>query len=327
MDPPLEITIRPYRDADAEAIARIHNAIFPDTPETAEEMRYEVSRFDPARYVSQWLVAETRPGTDVVGYGYYRHLPWAYHPHRYRLWVAVHPAYQRRGVGRRLIASILSALRARGAERVTAETREDFLSAVAGLRRFGFEERYRDFEARLDVPGVDLSPLRSYVERAARSGVTFTTLADEVARDASCLSGLYQAYSIMDMSAPREESDPPTEPPYDEWLKQDIQSYRTIPEAYFLAKMGDVYVGLSQLKRSRGDPTLLHQELTAVVPPFQGRGLAVALKVLTVEYAQRHGYKTIRTFNSSRNAAMLAINRKLGFRLMPAWIGFVKTLA
>jgi mycothiol synthase len=326
MDAPVEIDIRPYRDADAEALARIHNGIFPDTPETADEMRQEVTRFDPSRYVAQWIVAETLPAGEVAGYGYYRHVPWSYHPHRYRVWVAVHPEHQHRGVGRRLMASILAALRARGAERVTVETREDFTRAVAGLRRFGFEEQFRDIESRLDVASVDLTPFRGYGERVERLGIVFTTLADEMARDPGCLHGVYQAYSIMDLSAPREDPDPPTALPYDEWLKQDIHSPRTIPEAYFLAKMGDVYVGLSQLKQSRGDPKLLHQELTAVVPPFQGRGLAVALKARTVEYAQQHGYRTIRTFNSSRNPAMLAINRKLGFRPMPAWIGFVKTL-
>ncbi len=81
------------------------------------------------------------------------------------------------------------------------------------------------------------------------------------------------------------------------------------------------------MKRSHGDPSLLHQELTGVIAPFQGHKVATALKLRTVEYARQHGYRTIRTFNSSRNEAMLAINRKLGFVPMPAWIGFVKAFA
>jgi RimJ/RimL family protein N-acetyltransferase len=224
------------------------------------------------------------------------------------------------------MAFLLSSLRARGAERVTTETREDFTRAVSLLKRFGFEERYRDVESRVDVAGVDLSRFREYDDRVARLGITITTMAEELERDPGCLKGIYQAYSIMDMSAPREEPDPPTALPYEEWLKQDVHAPRTIREAYFLAKMSDVYIGVSQVKRSQGDPGLLHQELTGVVEAFQGRGIAMALKVRTLGYAQRHGYRTIRTFNSSRNTAMLAINRKLGFAPMPAWIGFVRTL-
>ncbi len=59
---------------------------------------------------------------------------------------------------------------------------------------------------------------------------------------------------------------------------------------------------------------------------YRGLGIATALKLRTIEYAQRDGYRVIRTFNSSRNDAMLAINQNLGFVRQPAWIGFWKSL-
>lgn len=319
------LSIRDYNDADAEALARIYNAVFPDTPETANEMRLEVTRFDPARYFSRWLVAQR--DAEVAGYGFCRHVPWAFHPDRYRLWVAVHPVHQGCGIGRAIMGEIIAGLRARGAVQVSTQTREDFTRGVAFLRSFGFEEHSRDFESRLEVASADLNRFAEYSARAAQLGVEITTLADELARDPHCLPGLYQAYSIMDMAAPRDDEGPPTALPYDEWIKQDITSPRAMPDAYFVAKLGDVYIGLSQLKRSHGDPSLLHQELTGVIAPFQGHGVATALKLRTVEYARQHGYRTIRTFNSSRNEAMLAINRKLGFVPMPAWIGFAKAFA
>jgi len=49
--------------------------------------------------------------------------------------------------------------------------------------------------------------------------------------------------------------------------------------------------------------------------------------VLTIQYAQRHGFREIRTFNSSLNAAMLAINTKLGFVRQPEWILCAKALS
>jgi len=50
------------------------------------------------------------------------------------------------------------------------------------------------------------------------------------------------------------------------------------------------------------------------------------LKLKTIEFAQRRGYREIQTRNSDRNGPMLAINAKLGFMRQPAWISFQKVV-
>lgn len=54
-------------------------------------------------------------------------------------------------------------------------------------------------------------------------------------------------------------------------------------------------------------------EFTAALPGYRGRGLATLCKLETVRWAKAHGIHTIVTGNDSENAAMLAINRKLGY--------------
>jgi RimJ/RimL family protein N-acetyltransferase len=62
---------------------------------------------------------------------------------------------------------------------------------------------------------------------------------------------------------------------------------------------------------------LAYNAFTGVDRDYRGRGLAQALKLLASRFAQRHGASSIATDNDSRNAPMLAINRKLGYRPQP----------
>ena len=87
--------------------------------------------------------------------------------------------------------------------------------------------------------------------------------------------------------------------------------YWCVAESQFLAAEGEVWMGLSSLTVS-GNEALFG--LTAVSQPYRGRGVAHALKVLALGYAAAQGVTTVKTSNDSSNHAMLAINKRLGFR-------------
>lgn len=298
-------------------------ANFPDEPRSAQEARDQYHRFDTARYAREWVVAEDDRGR-VLAYGHYNHVPWAFHPDKYHAYVGVHPEVQHEGIGTRLMRYLLDRLGARGATRVKSWAREDHAHAVAFLRRFGFEEYGRTFESRLPVASVDLQRFAGYAQQARQAGVAITTLAEELHRDPGCLPALYQAHWTMDISTPHEDPDLPTPAPYEHFLRDEVHHPRVLLDGYFLAKSGDLYIGESTLKRTDADPGVLWQQLTAVLPEYRGHGIATALKLRTIEYAQRCGYREIRTFNNSRNGPMLAINGKLGFVRQPAWIDCIR---
>jgi GNAT superfamily N-acetyltransferase len=85
-------------------------------------------------------------------------------------------------------------------------------------------------------------------------------------------------------------------------------------------------VGLGFVFRNEKQPQKLSQQDTGVRGDYRGRGIAVAMKSKIIEFAQKHGYDTIETWNSSTNTAMLAINTKLGFKRKTGWIRMEKIL-
>ena len=70
----------------------------------------------------------------------------------------------------------------------------------------------------------------------------------------------------------------------------------------------------------------LYHNVTGVLPAYRGRGIAMALKLATIAYAQARGSTEIRTWNEVQNTGMLVINDRLGFVRQPAWITFEKSL-
>jgi GNAT superfamily N-acetyltransferase len=286
-----QVEIRPLRDEDFEAVAEIATANFPDEPHTAQETRDQYARFDERRFSRGWIVAEERG--QVMAYGFWSHVWWSFHPDKYHVYASVHPRAHRRGIGTTMLTHLLRRLGERGA-------------------------------TRLKSWALDLTPFEGYARRAEAAGAEITTLKDELRADPNRLGAVYQSHCALDIGTPHSDPDLPTPPRFERWVEDEVRSPRALRDAYFLVKMGDLYIGESVLQRYDAGPGVLWQHLTAVHPEYRGHGIATALKVRTVEYAQIMGYREIRTFNSSKNAPMLAINTKLGFVRQPAWIDFLR---
>lgn len=162
-----------------------------------------------------------------------------------------------------------------------------------------------------------------YRETIEEFGVAITTLADERRRDAGALRRAYELHNavVADIPSPI----PFTPPSFEDYLRARIESPRALLDAYFVAVLGDRYIGFANLERPAEGAHLYHN-VTGVLHQFRGRGIAMALKLATVAYARAHGYSEIRTWNEVHNAGMLAINDRLGFVRQPAWITYEKRI-
>jgi GNAT superfamily N-acetyltransferase len=321
----LQVRVRPFREEDYASIVEIWNRSEPDHAWAVEEARYEDAAWDYDRYARARFVAEGINGT-VIGHGYLHHLPDEFHPDKYRLDAVVDPAHRRRGVGGAIYDRLIAELRARGAVAARAGVmRETATDGVRFLERRGFAEVQRGWGSRLDVESVDLARFTGADERVTAQGVTITTLAAERARDPQALHRTHELSVACEQDVP--STDPVTATSFEFFLSYAVHSPNALPDAFFIAKHGDRYVGLSALYRPLALPHVLHQGLTGVLREYRGRGIAMALKLQTVRYARTVGRREIRTWNDLRNRPMLRINEALGFVKQPPWIAFQKALA
>lgn len=302
--------IRPSEPRDYPEEAKVHNRLEPERIYTAEELRH----FDEELFVPPLtqvkLTAEDRSSGAGVAFGYLYSDLESFDPQTFWFEVDVDPDHQGRGVGLALAAEVALAAKQRHARRLWAGVRVIDPRAVDFLAKQGFSERHRAWRSRLDLKNATVLPDRT--EELALRGFTFSTLDQEDLDDPQLLRELYELTVAAAADEPR--LGPYTPVSFDQFVRRDLRGPGFLRDAFFLAKRNGQFVALSVLWRVDGDPGGLMQSFTGTRREVRGLGVATELKRRTVEYGRLHGFQYIRTGNDSRNAPMLAINRKLGFQ-------------
>jgi GNAT superfamily N-acetyltransferase len=314
--------IRPFEDRDYVRLAEISLAIDPDGARSAEWFRRRDQAWNPD-HPRVRRVAE-QDGR-AVGWGDVGTMWWAYHPHRFSLRLNVDPAFHRQGIGSALYTALDQTLQSWQPQLVRTETRENRPHSVRFLERRGFVEVHRRWESCLVLDEARLERFAGAEQRVIQQGITITTFAAERARRGDRLvRDLFE----LEMLAARDEPghDPQGAMSFEQFRANELETPEALPEAGFLALDGQRLVGVSRLMEG-GAPDLLQVGFTGVDPAYRGRGIALALKLRTVEYARAHGYRAIRTQNDTTNAAMLHINAALGFVTAPAWLVYERHIA
>jgi len=320
------MTLRPFA-GEYEQLIAIQKAIDPDEGSSVEGWRFRDESWRHDRYFLERYVV-VGPEGKTVGWGQVFHMPWQFHPEKYQMSLDVHPEQQRKGIGSALYEHLLAIVRARNGKALRTDTQETRTAALEFLARRGFEEIQRFWESRLDVAAFDVAPFSAADARAEGEGITITTLADELAahgESEEVLKAIYEMELAAFLDVPF--ADPATPFHYDEWRKDALESPNGLKDAYFLAKHGERYTGVSNMHKNPEHPGVIYQGFTGVIREFRGKGVAMALKLQTVTYARANGYREIRTGNNTRNRPMLRINEAMGFTKQPVWVEYEKALS
>lgn len=219
--------------------------------------------------------------------------------------VIVLPDERGKGVGGKLTAVLREAV-PDDVLGLSVSVRDNDPYSLEWARQRGFQQVAHRFASELDLQAFDLRPFQTDFDRAAAQGVTFTTL--EKASDATLERYLnFHADRLMET---------PDLSGHARWPLSQVRQTLHLdddphPERIFLAlSPAGEWLGNTAVV-AYGD--MAYNELTAIHPTARGRGLALPLKVQAIQAMQHAGFRIMRTNNHSRNAPMIAVNRRLGF--------------
>jgi GNAT superfamily N-acetyltransferase len=216
---------------------------------------------------------------------------------------------RRQGVGTALFHQASLHARALGKTGTLVVVRHDDRDSLAFYAARGFDERRRMQDVRLALatanvtvalpPGIEIVPVTEAYER-----------------------GAYAVALEADADIPSAE--PIVTGTFEHWRAHQLGDLM-LRHLSFLAIEDGRVVGFAILGRDSAD-TAAHW-MTGVARAARGRGIAVALKQAQIAAAKADGWAFLRTQNDLGNAAMRAVNEKLGYERRFEWVHLAGPLA
>lgn len=205
-------------------------------------------------------------------------------------------------------------LRDEGAGTSVVRIREDFTRDVGALERMGYREDRRMRTSELDLVAQRDEILRTVEEcrrEMRRQGVDLRPLSED--RDPDRYRQLYEMVI-------ESEKDIPTTVPwrvlsFPEWERFWLGNPGIREDRFWVARADGRIVGTSVLDCPvvRGVPWTA---FTGTARSVRGRGIAKALKYESMAQAIAAGFTRVRTNNDADNPSILAINQRMGYRLV-----------
>jgi GNAT superfamily N-acetyltransferase len=300
------LDIRPFQDEDRAAINEFRNR---DRPAHHQSTIAEWERNDARRAAGE-VSLRLCVGTPAIAYLYA--VDRSTTPRRkpgvcgVTLWVAQERRNQ--GIGSALYDEAVKFAQARSAARI-----QTWLMLYApnepGIRfvqQRGFMELDRVVPVMLDLTAFD----RAQFVSPAPDGIRFFSYA-EAGDTGENRRKLYALAARIDQDVPSNDvhGEPP---PFEEWQKRFDQPEQDPNALIVAADDAGEWIGISQLGFQEHS-NIAWTFLTGVLREYRGQGIALALKLRTIDAAIARRCPLITTENHEDNAPMRAINKKLGF--------------
>jgi predicted HD superfamily hydrolase involved in NAD metabolism len=301
-------TIRDARPEDYAAIAAIVNQIDPE-PITAEGLHGRDQHLQQEENVIlRRIVAEDRTGA-LAGYGVAVSVTEDPAEHRWYAYAAVAQTHRGRGAGAALARFLEQFAAENGASFLNTRTNGGDEASFAWAERRGFALLRQRTESVLDLTAWDPARFANQLDRVRASGLQLVTLR-------TIPESMYQELYDTDVETTKDHPEyDGNDQSYENFLRSVSDERR--PLIWALALDGERIAGYSVLRLPEAPGGGAYTDYTCVRRAYRGRGVSLAVKLLTIEAAREAGVTYMRTNNNPENGPMLAINEKLGYRMVP----------
>lgn len=308
-----------HTSEDYNAVVHVMNTVWREPIYTADDLRRD-DKEQPPQLVLRRFVAEV--DEQIVGFGSFAHNEKSYHRQRFWVHLDVLPDWRQRGIGTQLYDHLLAIMQAEySANELHTDTTDSRNHSVRFLEKRGFREDKREPKSRLDLAEFDWSRFQGLDAKIAAIGIKIRALSDLMRDDSNALYKVYELHQrlVRDVPGPA----PRTKVDFDSW-KDGYSSTNPyyLPEANFMALHDGAYIGLTSLWGLKSDEKL-YTGMSGVKREYRRKGLATALKLRSIAFAQAQGTRTLLTSNNSANP-MLQLNLKLGFEIYDAHLKFMR---
>lgn len=264
-----------------------------------------------------------------VGYAEYHTSAW---DNQHLAWVSlgVHPDHRRRGVGSALFAAMLDRARAEGRTSVGADGWES-PAAEAFAARHGLERRSQAINRRQVLAEVDWASVEALHAEAARHATSYEivrlggrTPEDELPALAALTASINDA-PTDDLDIEDEVFPPERVRNYETaQLARDQHLHRVVARHRETGALGGHTVVLVE----RARPGIGHQHDTAVDRAHRGHRLGLLLKAEMLLWLREEqpALATVDTWNAESNDHMIAVNDRLGYRVLGRELHFQRAL-